>query len=57
MERGIFGQGSVCSELVVIVGVRGEDLAQVRLAQDHNVVQTLSPDRADEAFDMSVLPG
>ena len=27
------------------------------LAQDHGMIQAFSPDRADEPFDMSVLPG
>ena len=57
MERGVFGQRSVSSEFVVIIGIGGEDPAQVRVAQDHDMVQALSPDRADESFDVSILPG
>ena len=29
----------------------------MRFAQDHDVVQAISPDRADEAFDVPILPG
>jgi hypothetical protein len=28
----------------------------VRFPKDHDVVQALSPDRADEAFDVPILP-
>jgi arginase family enzyme len=57
MERGVFGQRSVGPEFVVVVGIRGQDPTQVRVAPDHDVVQALSPDRADESFDVSILPG
>src|SRR5258708_28654963 len=57
MERGVFGQRSVSAECVVIMGIGGEDPAQVRVAQDHDMVQALSPDRADKSFDVSILPG
>jgi hypothetical protein len=43
-------------EFVVVVGIRGQDPAQVRCAQDHDVVQALSPDRTDQPFDMTILP-
>jgi hypothetical protein len=29
----------------------------MRFAQDHDMIQAFSPDRADEPFDVSVLPG
>src|SRR5262245_17767039 len=57
MERGVLGQGSMGSLLVVVARIGGQDPAQVAFAQDYDVVQTFSPDRADEAFDVSVLPG
>ena len=47
MERGVFGQRSVGPEFVIVVGIRGQDPAQVRVALDHDVVQTLSPRRKD----------
>jgi hypothetical protein len=43
------------SEFVVIVGIRGEGPAQVRFTQDHDMVQALSPDRADQHFDTTIL--
>src|SRR5512139_689913 len=57
MERGVLGQGSVSPEAVVVVGICAQDPAQVRFAQDHDMVQAVSSDRADEPFDVSVLPG
>jgi hypothetical protein len=36
---------------------RLEDPTQMGLAQDQDVVQAFSPDRADEPFGVSVLPG
>jgi hypothetical protein len=42
---------------IVVVGVGAEDPAKMRLAQDHDMIQAFSPDRADEPFDVSVLPG
>jgi hypothetical protein len=56
MERGILGQGPVSPEAVVVVGICAQDPAQVGFAQDHDMVQAFSSDRADKAFDMSVLP-
>lgn len=29
----------------------------MRFAQDHDMIQTFSPDRADEPFDVSIVPG
>ncbi len=57
MERGVFGQGSVGSEFIVIVSIRGQDPAEVRFAQHHDMIQALSPDRTDEPFDVPILPG
>ena len=55
MERGVFGQRSVSPEFIIIAGIRGQHPAQVRFAQDHDMIQALSPDRADEPFDVSVI--
>jgi hypothetical protein len=51
MERGVLGQGSMSSLLGVVARVGGQDPAQVHVAEDHDVVQAFSSDRADEAFD------
>ncbi len=41
----------------VIVGeVAGEDAVQVALAEDEDVIQTLTPHRADEALRERILP-
>jgi hypothetical protein len=56
MKRGVIGQRSVGSEFVVIGGIRGQDAPQVRFAQNHDMVQALSPDRANQPFDVSILP-
>ena len=43
---------------VVVVHEGGsQDVTQVALAQDEDMVETLSPDRADEAFREGILPG
>src|SRR2546430_1145164 len=42
----------------VIVGeVAGQDAAQVAFAENQNVIQTLAPDRTDEALGERILPG
>jgi hypothetical protein len=42
---------------IVIVSVGAEDPAKMRFAQDHDVVEAFSSDRADEPLDMSVSLG
>ena len=42
------------AELLVGVGI--EDALQMGFAKDDHVVQALSPDRADDAFNIAVLP-
>src|SRR3977135_3082735 len=44
------------SDAVVIVRIRSEDSAQMRLAQDNDVVHTLTPDRSDQPFGKAILP-
>src|SRR6266436_6718996 len=45
------------SDVVVIACVRLQNLAQMHLAQDNDVVYTLTPDRSDQPFGKAVLPG
>jgi len=45
------------SEIIIIAGVRFQNPAQMRLAQDNNVVDTFTPDRSDQPFGKSILPG
>ena len=56
-KRGVFLERKMGTDAIVIVGIGSEDLAQMGLAQDQNMVQAFSPDRADEPFSVSVLPG
>jgi len=56
-NRRILVQGSMRSEVIIIVGVRFHNSAQMRLAQDNDVVHTFTPDRADQPFGKPVLPG
>ena len=57
MERRILDQGPVSSEFVVVVGILGQDPAQMHFTQDHDMIQALSPDRADQPLRMAILPG
>src|SRR5216683_928674 len=44
------------SDAVVVVSVRFQTLAQMCLAQDNDVVQTLAPDRSDQPLGKAILP-
>jgi hypothetical protein len=52
----VFGEGQVGPGVVVIDEVVRQDVAQMALAQDENVVKTLTADRADKAFRERILP-
>src|SRR5262245_17974819 len=41
---------------MVVRDVRDQDVSQVALAEDEDMIETLSPDRADEAFPEWILP-
>src|ERR1700731_2801435 len=45
------------SDAIIIVGVGFQNPTQMDLAQDNDVVQTLTPDRSDQPFGKSILPG
>src|SRR6202035_4675447 len=45
------------SHVVVVACVRLQNLAQMHLAQDNDVVHTLTPDRSDQSFGKAILPG
>src|SRR5258708_5885349 len=47
----------MCSNVVVIASIGSQDSAQMHLAQDNDVVHTLTPDRSDQPFGKAVLPG
>src|ERR1700756_3260305 len=40
----------MCSNVVVIASIGSQDSAQMRLAQDDEMVNTLAPDRSDQPF-------
>ena len=44
------------SDTVVIVGIKFEYPAQMRLALDNDVVHTVTPDRSDQPFGKAILP-
>ena len=44
------------SDPVVVIGMELQSSAQMCLAQDNDVVQTLAPDRSDQPFGKAVLP-
>src|SRR6478752_5668631 len=56
-NQRILVQGSMRSDTVVIFGIRFEYPAQMRLAQNNDVVHTLTPDRSDQPFGKAILPG
>src|SRR5258705_13499622 len=45
------------SDAAVIVRIGSQDSLQMRLAQDNDVVHTLTPDRSDQPFGKAILPG
>src|ERR1700682_2919387 len=45
------------SDAIIIVGVGFQDPTQMHLAQDNDVVHTLTPDRPDQPFGKAILPG
>src|ERR1700737_4476776 len=47
----------MCSNVVVIATIGSQDSAQMRLAQDDEMVNTLTPDRSDQPFGKAILPG
>jgi hypothetical protein len=54
--RRVLGEGEVGPGAVVVLEVPGEDVSQVALAQDEDMVETLSADRADQTFGEGILP-
>ena len=44
------------SDFIVIASIGSQDSAQMRLAQDDEMVHTLAPDRSDQRFGKAILP-
>ncbi len=56
-EGGVFVQRQMCAGPVVIVGIRGQRSAQMRLVEGDQVVDAFAADRFDNSFGMGVLSG
>src|SRR5665811_1337204 len=56
MKRGVLVQRSMSPRLIIIGGICAEDSAQVRFTEHDHVVQALPADRADESFNIGILP-
>ena len=54
--RCILREGKVGPGAVVISEITSQDVTQVALAQDDDVVETVAPDRVDQAFGEGILP-
>src|SRR5271169_3039528 len=46
----------MCSDVIIIGSIGLKDPAQMGLAQDDEVVHTLTPDRSDQPFGEAILP-
>jgi len=46
----------MCSDVVVIAGIGSQDSAQMRLAQDDEMIHALAPDLSDQSFGKAILP-
>jgi hypothetical protein len=57
MAWRILVQGQMCSEFVVVAGVGRKDPAQMGFAEDDDVIEAFSADRADQSLRMPVLLG
>ncbi len=49
-QRRIFVQRQMSADTVVVIGIRPEHAAQMRLAENDQMVQALSSDRSDQPF-------
>ena len=56
MNRRIFRQSQVRSEFLVVVKIRSQNVPQAAFMEDENVVKTFPPDRANQSFNISILP-
>src|ERR1035437_10704479 len=46
----------MCPDFVVVHYVRSQNPTQMRLAPDHDMIQTLAADRSDQPFGKAILP-
>jgi hypothetical protein len=52
----VFLEAQVRSTPMIVPAVSREDAPKMRLVDDDHVIETLSSDRADQAFDVRILP-
>ena len=55
-DRRLFVQRPMRSDVVVIAVISSQYSAQMRLAQDNDMVDALAPDRSDQSFGKAILP-
>src|SRR6267143_1269260 len=53
----ILVERKMSASAVIVLEVAGQDAAEVSFAENEHVIQTLAPDRADEARGERILPG
>ena len=56
MERRILVECEVRAHPIVVGGVVRQQMAEVPFPQHHDMVKALTSDRANQPFDMTVLP-
>ena len=56
MERGILVERKVRAHPIVVGGVIRRQMTEVPFPQHHDMVEALASDRADQPFNMTVLP-
>ena len=56
-DRCILAERKVGPDLIVIVCIGPKHIAEMPLANDNDMIETFPPDRADETFAATVLPG
>ena len=56
MERGILVERNVRARPIVVGGVIRQQMTEVPFPQHYDMVEALASDRADQPFDMPVLP-
>ena len=56
VERSILVQRKMRAETIVVGQVIGQQIAKVSFSQHHDMIEALAPDRANQPFNMTVLP-
>ena len=56
-QRRILGQSKMRPNIIIVAGIGFQDSAQMLFPEDHDVIQALPTDRADQPLRMAILPG